>query len=301
MQKRLLVTGCGGFVAGSVVAQAGDPWTVHALSRGEPLLRRPGLTWHSFDLCETERLRDVFRQVQPDAVIHAAALADIDYCQTHQDVAEQVNVGVTRELARLCRDGNAKLVFCSTDTVFDGERGLYHEDDPPSPVNVYAETKARAEAVVAEEADEAIITRLSLVMGLAMLRAGNSFLSKMVAKLAAGEEVAVPQNEIRTPIDVITLGRALLELADGDFSGTIHLAGNDRLDRFMMARRIAERMGYSPELIVATDSNATPGRAPRPRDASLDNAKARRVLRTPMCSLIEGLELILAARQETAE
>ena len=231
MKRRLLVTGCGGFVAGSVVWQAGD-WDLHALSRGDPLLERDGLEWHCLDPCDRALLRNVFDTVQPDAVIHAAAIADIDYCQAHQNKAEQVNVGVTQELARLCQAAGAKMVFLSTDTVFDGEKGYYVETDPPGPLNFYAETKVRGEQIVPQVAPNAAVVRVSLVMGLPVLGSGNSFLSRMCAAFEEGREVGVPDNEVRTPVDVITLGRALLELAGNDFYGLVHLAGNDRLNRF---------------------------------------------------------------------
>ena len=156
----------------------------------------------------------------------------------------------------------------------------------------------RAEEVVRKCVAQSVVARLSLVMGLPVLGAGNSFLAKMLMDFKAGQEVHVPENEIRTPIDVITLGQALLELAANDFSGTLHLAGSTRLNRYDMACRIAKRLDYSQSLVVATDSNTMEGRAPRPKDASLDNSKACNVLDTPMQNLIDGLDLSLASKEK---
>ena len=297
MGKRLLVTGYGGFVAGSVVKQAQADWDVIALSRRNIVDGRDDICCIQFDLREIDRLRTVFEEVQPAAVIHAAAMANIDYCQSHQEEAEAINVGVTSRLAELCRQCGSKMVFCSTDTVFDGKQGMYVEEDVPSPLNYYAETKVRAEQVVQGELDNVVVTRLSLVMGLPLIGAGNSFLASMIGSFQQGTPVAIAENEIRTPIDVITLGRALLELAGNDFTGILHLAGNTRLNRYEMAVQIAERLGFPRDLVLPTNSNALPDRAPRPNDASLDNSKAKQVLTTPMLSLSEGLDLIL----ETAE
>jgi dTDP-4-dehydrorhamnose reductase len=293
MAKSLLVTGARGFVAGSVIRSAGPEWELHALSRGQELAGHAELHWHHGEPSETDQLAQLFRQVQPTAVIHCAALADIDYCQTHQAAAWKANVGLTETLANLCATSGAKLVFCSTDTVFDGERAPYREDDPPGPVNFYGQTKVAAEQVVTSSRARGVIARLSLVVGLPALGPGNSFLSKMVAALRAGREVGVPVDEIRTPIDVITLGQALLELAGGDDTGIFHLSGNDRLSRLDMAQQIAVRLGFSPSLIVANDPARIPGRAPRPRDVSLANGKARAALKTRMHNFAEGLSLIL--------
>ncbi len=298
MRTRLLITGGHGFVAGSVVLQAGDAWEVHALSRGASLLERNALHWHVLDIADAAALRRVFEQIAPNAVIHTAALSNIDYCEAHPEEAERVNTGITRHLADLCRNHGAKLVHCSTDNVFNGERGMYREEDPPSPINVYAATKVRAEEAAAS-APGAVVARLSVVMGLPLLRSGNAFLSRMITQLDAGAEVGVPENEIRTPIDVITVGRALLELADIDFTGFIHLAGNDRINRFAMVQYIAGQLGYSPALIVPNDPTLIPGRAPRPLDVSLDNAKACRMLKTPMPGLAQGVELIKATRGQS--
>ena len=300
MARKLMVTGYGGFVAGSVVWQAlrtGD-WDVYALSLIEAPEERERFHCIQFDLCDSARLEEVLAEVRPDAVVHTAAFADIDYCQNNRADAKRVNVSVTRELARFCGDCETKMILCSTDTVFDGRKGMYTEEDEPHAVNFYAETKIKAERIVRETVAKGVVTRLSLVMGLPVLGAGNSFLAKTFDAWKNGQQTKFPANEIRTPVDVITIGRAFLEIAAGDFTGTLHLAGSTRINRYEMACQIAERLGYPRDLVVATDSNAMEGRAPRPNDASLDNAKARRVLKTPMQTLMSGLDLVLDIKKE---
>ena len=299
--KRLLITGAHGFVAGSVISQAGPDVELHAVSRGKAFSRSGGLRWHQLDPCDEGQLARCFDQVRPDSVIHTAALADIDFCEAHQELARMVNAGLTQTLAGLCARLGAKLVHCSTDTVFDGEHGPYREEDSPRPVNFYARTKVESENIVLQSGTSAVIARLAVVVGLPILGAGNSFLSRMIPSLKAGREIYVPPNEVRTPIDVITVGQALLELAASAHTGIFHLAGNDRLNRLDMTRRIAARLGFPISLIVSRDPGGIPGRASRPRDVSLDNSKARRELKTPMCSFDEGLALILqTAEQSTA-
>ncbi len=293
MGKRLLVTGYGGFVAGSVVRQAQADWDVFALSRRNIVDDRDNIRHIQFDLRELDRLRMIFEEVQPVAVIHAAAAANIDFCQSHPEEAEAINVAVTSRLAELCHQCGSRMVFCSTDTVFDGKQGMYVEEVVPSPLNYYAETKVRAEQAVQDKLDNVVVARLSLVIGLPLIGAGNSFLASMIGSFQQGHPVAIAENEIRTPIDVITLGRALLELAKSDITGILHLAGNTRLNRYEMAVQIAKRLDFPQDLVKPTNSNAMPNRAPRPNDASLDNSKAKLVLTTPMLSLSEGLDLIL--------
>ena len=297
MKKKLLVTGFGGFVAGSVIAHAKKEWEVHAVDKIDVPADPKGINYYSLDLLDFDKLEKLFDEIGPDAVIHTAAIADIDFCENNQDVAEKVNVGITKKIAELCDASGAKMVVCSTDTVFDGKKGMYTEEDRPHAINFYAETKVKVEGIV-KALDRGVVARLSLVMGLPVIGSGNSFLARTIEKLKNGESVKFPENEIRTPVDVITLGSSLVELAGNDFTGIIHLSGSTRINRYEMARQIAGKLGYSKDLIIATNSNAMEGRAPRPDDASLDNSLAKKILNTPMRTLLEGLELTLNFKLE---
>jgi dTDP-4-dehydrorhamnose reductase len=298
-RRKLVVTGAHGFVAGSVLSQAGADWQVHAVSRGEAVAGGDNLLWHSCDPLAPGELARLFREVRPQAVIHTAAMADIDVCQAKPELARAVNVDYTRTLAALCHETGTRLVFCSTDTVFDGEHAPYGEDAPPGPVNFYAETKVEAEKLVSGLGAQGVIARLSLVVGLPVLGAGNSFLAKTIASLKQGRAVAFPGHEVRTPVDVITVGRALLELAAGSQRGIFHLAGLSRVSRFEMGQTIARRFGFPLDLVKDQGPATTPGRAPRPRDVSLDNRQTRAQLKTPMRTLDEELSLILETAKTT--
>jgi dTDP-4-dehydrorhamnose reductase len=293
----LLITGASGFVGASILAQAGPAWTCHGIARHIPQGAPAGVQWHAMDVCDPEALRAVFEQVRPAAVIHAAAIADIDYCEAHPMEATRINEDATRDVATLCAEFGARLVHCSTDTVFDGARGRYTEGDPPSPINHYASTKVAAENVVHVTLNNYVIARIALVMGLPLLGKGNAFLAKTIAALEAGETAGFPESETRSPIDVITLGAALLELAAHPYRGLLHLAGDTICTRLEMGRRIAAHLGYPVEQIVCKEAADMPGRAPRPRDVSLLNARAHTVLKTRFCALEEGLDRIRAAQE----
>ncbi|MCE1199936.1 MAG: NAD(P)-dependent oxidoreductase [Marinilabiliales bacterium] len=290
---KLLITGLNGFVAGSIVAQARKNWVVAGMDLAETPGMPQDVASHQLDLLDEQKLTDCFMQIKPDAVIHTAAIANIDVCENNPEMAWKVNVGITRTLATLCAQTGAKMILCSTDSIFDGTKGYYTEIDAPTPLNHYARTKVEAEKIVLGASDRNVVARLSLVMGLAVMGKGNSFLADMIEKLKKGDVVKFPSNEIRTPVDVVTLGAALTELAGNSFSGIIHLAGNTLINRYEMAIQIARILRLNEALIEATDSNAMPGRAPRPNDASLVNKLAAEVLTTPLRSLEEGVRLTM--------
>jgi dTDP-4-dehydrorhamnose reductase len=296
MNKKLAVTGAHGFVAGSVLAQAGPEWEIHALSRGTPLARGAHFFWHSCDPLNTQQLESIFRKIQPNALIHTAAIADIDLAERNHELARAVNVGITRTLVNLCAETGCRIVHCSTDTVFDGEHAPYNEQDAPAPVNYYGQTKVEAEQIVSGLGQQAVIARLAIVMGLPVMGSGNSFLARMIQTMQQGGTIIVPAHEARTPVDAITAGRALLELADRNHTGIFHLAGNERLNRMQMGQRIAARLNLDPSLLKPQTPSDLAGRAPRPRDVSLENSRARAELKTQMLSFEEALTLILQRR-----
>jgi len=296
MARTVAVTGGGGFLGANILAQAESGWSLHAIDQSPPALERENLAWHVLDLQDLGALRDLLLDLKPRLVIHTAALSDIDFCEANPEAAETVNVKVTLQIAELCRRIAARMVFFSSDSVFDGKRGGYRETDPPRPLNQYARTKVRAEESITSILADHVIIRPSLIMGLPVAQSGNSFLWRLVQSLRAGARSAFPASELRTPVDVITLRRATWEVAQSDFTGLLHLGGNDRLSRYDLARRIAAALGYSAELIVDKEPEVERGRALRPADASLDNSRAKSLLKTPMRDFDDALRLVIQNR-----
>jgi dTDP-4-dehydrorhamnose reductase len=292
MSKKILVTGASGFVGGSVLYHAPADWAIHACSRSPIAGARGNVRHYAFDLADKVKTAEVVAAVKPDAILHIAAIANIDYSEAHQSETAMVNTETTGRLARLAAEHGARFIFCSTDNVFDGVDGFYSEDAMVSPVNFYGRTKVAAEVLAHEALENCVIARVALVIGLPILGSGNSFLIKMEENLREGKEIQIPENEVRSPVDVITLGKSLLELANHDFTGTINLAGSTCLNRFDMAKRIAVKVGYSERLVIPTNSNALEGRATRPNDVSLDNTLAKETLKTPMRDLDVALDMI---------
>ena len=149
-----------------------------------------------------------------------------------------------------------------------------------------------AEKLVSGLGAQGAIARLSLVVGLPVLGAGNYFLAKTVDSLKQGRAVAFPGHEVREPVDVITAGRALLEVAAGGQRGIFHLAGLTRLSRFEMEKTIARRFGFPQDLIK--DQGPATAPAGRPGRGTFPSISARRAPgSTPLRTLDEGLSLIL--------
>ncbi len=190
--RKLLVTGSNGFVAGSIIKQA-TAWNVTGISRNKKYAGTGNITHEQLDLLDTANLVRLIERMNPDAVIHCAAVANIDFCESNRHIAEQVNVGITKTIASVCKSTGTKLIFCSTDTVFNGKKGNYTETDLPDPVNVYAETKVKAEQVVLNASPLNVVARLALVTGMPVLGRGNSFLPELIEKLTNNIKIQSPE------------------------------------------------------------------------------------------------------------
>jgi dTDP-4-dehydrorhamnose reductase len=263
---RLLVTGASGILGGYLVrrlAQNGHPFVVWNGPHS------PG----GIDLSDPASVTEAFSDGSPAIVIHAAALARIADCHRNPERAWCINRGGTALLADLCSRSNVRLVYVSTDLVFDGEHAPYRETDRPAPLSVYGQTKAGAEAaVLAQPAN--VVARVSLLVGPSQ-QAAPSFFDEQVLALREGREITLFADEWRTPIDLATAAEALVELALSNESGIFHIGGRERLSRLEMGRELATVLGVCPELVhpVRRESVAAPEL--RPRDTSLDSSRWR--------------------------
>jgi dTDP-4-dehydrorhamnose reductase len=165
------------------------------------------------------------------------------------------------------------MVHVSTDLAFDGERGWYEEQDPPSPLSVYGRSKAEAETAVLAHPG-CVVVRVSLLFG-CTLSGRNSFFDQQVKSLRAGRSVTCFEDEWRTPLGLSTAAEALLALARSKIDGLLHVGGPERLSRLEMGQRLARYLGVNPALVVAGRRMDAAAAEARPRDVSLRCGKWR--------------------------
>lgn len=281
MGPRLLIIGATGFVGSRWALAARQQFEVYCGAR-TPSGQRGSV---AIDITDAASVQAAFEQTRPDFVTLLAALSDIDRCERERELAEEINCQGTLRVVEQCVRHGARLLYTSTDAVFDGTKRAYREDDPPSPINWYGETKVRAERTIREMLPSATIVRLSLVMGTSALPGGNSYLQKVAGNLKAGNKIISPTFEFRNPMDVDTLCEFFLELTPRhDATGIFHVGASDKISRYELARAIAEQLGRDPALVVAQDA-PVPGRAPRGHDDFLVTDRLRQFCRTqiPNC------------------
>jgi len=286
--KRLLVTGSSGFVGGHVLFQAWGEWKTFATYRTHPF-SFPEVTTLSLDLEKEDEIYHLVEKVRPDVIIHCAAWADLEMCEKMPDRAFLINAKAAGILADMCSKLDCRLIYTSTDMVFDGEKGNYDESDKTNPINIYGETKLAGEEEIKRSCSNYVIARAALIYG-PPLTGSNSFSERILKSVKRGEVVPLFNDQFRSPILVQNLAQALLELAGGEFEGVLHLGGADRVDRYTFGLRLAELKGFSKTLLKPVSMFETPTVAPRPCDTSLNISRARRLLKTRLLGYEEGLK-----------
>ena len=273
----LLITGASGYLGRQLVRRAGPAWRLVGTYLNTP--PPVDLTADRLDLCDKDAVAALLDRVRPGVVLHTA----------YRQREPAVNADGTRHLAEACARVGARLVLVSTDLVFDGQRGWYRETDPTSPIEPYGRSKVVAEQAVLERGGG--VVRTSLIYGFAPLDPRTA--SLVVGPLQRGERSALFVDEYRCPVYALDLADALLELAAGDFTGLLHLAGSQRLSRYDFGVRLAQALGLDPAGLLPTRVGES--ELLRSPDTSLDSSLARGLLRTPLRAVDE----VLAAEQPT--
>jgi dTDP-4-dehydrorhamnose reductase len=235
-----------------------------------------GLELRPVDLTDQAATRSALRDANPDVIVHAAAKSSAEAVRRSPEAAWTVNVDATARLAEWCRDHDRRLVFTSTDMVFDGTRSWYREADAPAPILAYGRTKAAAEASVINVA-RGVVVRISLLFGQS-LSGRSSFFDRVMARLKAGEPQAFFNDEFRTPLDYATAAHALIRIAETDRPGIIHLGGRERVSRFELMQQTARSLGVDPALVQSNRREDVALGEPRPADLSLDTTLLDSVL-----------------------
>ncbi len=245
---RLLITGSNGLLGTALVKHAALDYEVVGTSASPASSVFQPLQFHQADIRDAGAVQAVMERVQPTAVLHTAAMTNVDACELDPELAYAVNVEGTKHVARAARDVGAKLIAVSSDYVFSGERGPYDEEDAVGPISVYGRTKLEAEEAVRELCKDYCIARTSVLFGWYM-GARVNFATWLIETLLAGREVNIVTDQTNAPTLTDSAVSMLLALVEQNVQGVFHTAGGEWLSRYDFARRIAKRFELDTSLI----------------------------------------------------
>ncbi len=292
--QTLLITGVHGLV-GQHLYRILDQWNGNVVLTGRGPLRLPSGTflYEEMDITDPDRIQEVFNRHRPSVVIHSAAMAQPDECELEQDKTVLHNVTATQYLLRASAAHRSFFIFLSTDFVFSGNDGPYHEESLPAPVNFYGETKRRAELEVMLYGTNHAIVRTVLVYGNVISGTRSNIISWARSALEKGQPARVVSDQIRTTTYAGDLARGLLLIAEKKAGGIWHISGKDALSPWDISLKVAAELGLDSSILTKVDASSFSQPAERPLQTPFIIEKARRELGFEPISFDEGMRIVL--------
>ncbi len=293
--KKILLTGANGLLGQKLVALLTKQPNIEltATARGENRLPfSEGYSYRSMDITDRQQVLDVIGDVQPDVVIHGAAMTDVDKCEVQKDACWAQNVHAVEYIIEACRATNAFLVHVSTDFIFDGAAGPYDETAEANPISFYGWSKQAGESAVRHSDIKWAIARTVLVYGIAHDMSRSNIILWVKKSLEDGKNIKVVTDQWRSPTLAEDLAMGCYLIADQEAEGIFNISGKEVLTPYEMAIQTADYFSLDKSLIAQADASTFTQVARRPPRTGFILDKARTVLGYNPHSFAEGIAVL---------
>jgi len=283
--RTALVTGACGLLGQHLVRRLKFDHRVIAVDIVADIFKDSNITFMQSDLTDLSVVRQIFEQGSIDVVYNCAAYNDVDGCERNKEKAYDLNVGLVESLVNA---GCDKIVQFSTDYVFNGKYGPYVEDDETDPVGYYGETKLQAERILLESDGRHLIIRTNVLFGNGIGVRPN-FISWLVENFKRGRRLKLVTDQYNNPVHADNLAEASIEAGKLGLTGILHIGGGSYLSRCEIAYMVAERFGFSRNLIIPVLTSELGQVARRPMRGGLRIDRAEKLLKTPLLTFKEAI------------
>lgn len=228
-----------------------------------------GTDVEEMDITDAVKVREILTEENPDAVIHCAAYTAVDAAEENVELCRRINAEGTENIARVCSKLNCKLLYVSTDYVFNGEgERPWEPDDEREPLNVYGQTKCEGELAVEKYVEKFFIVRIAWVFGVN----GKNFIKTMLRLGKDHDELTVVADQIGSPTYTFDLSRLLVDMIESDKYGRYHATNEGLCSWYEFAVEIFRQAGMDVHVRPVT-SEEYPAKAKRPHNSRMDKRK----------------------------
>jgi dTDP-4-dehydrorhamnose reductase len=295
MSKKILVTGSNGLLGQKLtdMLRYHSDYELIASSKGEN--RYPeteGYTYEQLDVTDYTDIERLIVKYQPYAVIHTAAMTNVDQCESEKEACQKLNVDSVAHLIKLANQHPFYLVHLSTDFIFDGTTGPYKETDAPNPLSLYGHSKNDAELLLLASNINYSILRTIIVYGVAAAMSRSNIVLWAKGALEKGSPIKVVNDQYRMPTLAEDLAKACILAIEKRAQGIFHISGKDYMSVIEMVRRIAKFFKLDDSIIEETDSSTLNQAAARPPKTGFVLDKAIHELGYAPHSFEEGLAVV---------
>jgi dTDP-4-dehydrorhamnose reductase len=280
---KVLITGASGLLGSNLMRDLAADFELHGWAN---LNAKPPV--RSIDLLNSPRVQSELIQLKPDAIVHCAALTKVDTCEANPTLASKINVEATATLAKYCETQKCKLIFISTDAVYNGNaRGPHFENETLVPSNHYARTKCEAEQVVRESVKNHVIARVNIFGWNSTSQISSA--EWMLKSLTNKEPLNLFYDVCFSPILVNHLAKYLKEFLQSELNGTFNVGSPDSVSKWSFGQMLAETFGISTSGIQKGSVDSHAFKATRSKNMIMDSSKVAKATGRPLVSVKDGL------------
>lgn len=293
--KTVLTTGSNGLLGQKLTEKVLAEGRIKLVATSKGANRYPvveGYEYAEMDILNTEQVKAVVEKYKPDAIIHTAAMTNVDTGEANKEICYQLNVEATQNLISLCEENNIHLIHLSTDFIFDGADGPYKEDDAPNPLSYYGETKLLAELAVKKSKANWAILRTILVYGITNDMSRSNIVLWAKGALEKGQPINVVNDQWRMPTLAEDLAEACLLTVEKNAQGVYHVSGKDYMSIADLVRKVADYWSLDKSIISEISSLSLNQSAKRPIKTGFVLDKTIKDLDYKPSSFNEGLKIV---------
>jgi dTDP-4-dehydrorhamnose reductase len=293
--KKVLVTGSNGLLGQKLVYKLRNRQDVEliATARGENrLIEQQGYQFRSLDITDKSKVDEVIDDVQPDFIIHSAAMTQVDDCENNKEACDRINVEAVEYIVNAAERNGCHLIHISTDFIFNGKDGPYDEEGTPDPLSYYGLSKLKGEQIVQKSNMKWAILRTVLVYGIVDNMSRSNIVLWAKGALEKGESINVVDDQFRSPTLAEDLADGCILAIDKEATGVYNISGKDQFSIIDLVRTVADHYGLDKGLINPVSSETLNQPAKRPPITGFILDKARRELGYEPHSFVEGMELM---------
>ncbi|WP_175635482.1 SDR family oxidoreductase [Pedobacter ghigonis] len=293
--KTILTTGSNGLLGQKITEKILAEGRVKLIATSKGVNRYPvidGYEYAEMDILNPEQVRQVIEKYKPDAIIHTAAMTNVDTCEANKEICHQLNVDAVQTLLSVCEEKNIQLVHLSTDFVFDGADGPYKEEDAVNPVSYYGESKVLAEDLLRQSKAHWGIIRTILVYGISNDMSRSNIVLWAKGALEKASPINVVNDQWRMPTLAEDLAEACILAVEKSAQGIYHISGKDYMSIADLVRKVADYWSLDKSFLQEISSASLNQTAKRPVKTGFILDKAIKDLGYNPHSFEEGLRIL---------
>ncbi len=294
--KTILVTGSNGLLGQKLVHLIIEEYSQYKLiacSRGENRIKQiEEFIYKDVDITNSKEVEQLFVEFQPDIVINTAAMTNVDQCEIEQEACWRTNVEAVENLIQESKKYNSHLIHLSTDFIFDGEKGMYKENDEVNPLSYYGKSKVAAEELLKKSKITWAIARTIIVYGVAESMSRSNIVLWAREALQKGDKLNIVNDQFRSPTLAEDLANGCMLIAEKAATGIFHLSGKDYMSISQLVKRMAAFYKLDDSIIEEVSSKTLNQKAKRPPKTGFDLTKSINLLGYNPHSFEEGLAIL---------